>query len=185
MKKFRSEWKSFQELEEKLQFYQTCLVFSETEEDTCRSRKLIDDTKHSLSLITRQPLTPRSGPVASSLDTILKQHRITPQAYHSRSSIGNHCHKYLNPAVYKNITHKVVTQTRACTHNPSVIDEAHTVEVIFNNLNEAFSQIHKVVSHTRPISQSTIPEINTAIRNYMTLCRQQFPRKNNIETTHS
>ena len=54
--------------------------------------------------------------------------------------------------------------------------KAHTVEVIFNNLNEAFSQIHKVVSHTRPISQSTIPEINTAIRNYMTLYRQQFPR---------
>ncbi|KAK3761956.1 hypothetical protein RRG08_035160 [Elysia crispata] len=64
-----------------------------------KHHKLLEDTAHMLDTqIANQKrefltpldadLTPRSGPIASALDTILNKHRITPQAYHSRPSIG-------------------------------------------------------------------------------------------------
>ena len=34
------------------------------------------------------------GPVTSNLDNVLKKNKITIQAYHGRTFVGNRCHKY-------------------------------------------------------------------------------------------
>ena len=52
------------------------------------------------------------------------------------------------------------------------MDKAHTIQIIFNNLNGAFRTIHKFISHTAPIDDSSLPDIQTAIENYMTTYRR-------------
>ena len=177
LQRYGKEWQRVQYLQEKLEFEQSCLIFSETEEDKAKYQEEVNITEHSLSLITHKDLTPRSGPVASSLDTILKTHRITPQAYHSRSFIGNHCHKYLHPTVYRELTQSIITTTKAYTNNPLLIDHAHLLELKFNTLNEAFSKVHTAISHTKAIKQDSLTDIQKTIDNYMTAYRHHVPKK--------
>ena len=67
-----------------------------------------------------------SGPVAANIDTVLQDTYIKIQAFHSRSFIGNHCHKYLKPKVYEDLTNSVVTKTSSLTKNQNIIIEAKT-----------------------------------------------------------
>ena len=137
----------------------------------------IQDIEQRLSSVLYKTLTPRTGPVASSLDTVLNKHKITPQAYHSRSFVGNHCHKYLQPNVYTDLTETIIKQTQTLTNNPFLIDEAYTIQITFNDLNSAFRTVHKFISHTAPIDDSSLPDIQTAIDNYMTIYRRMFHNK--------
>lgn len=44
-----------------------------------------------------------SGPVTSNLD-VLKENKISVQAYHGRLFVGNHCHRYLQATVTENMS---------------------------------------------------------------------------------
>ena len=127
--------------------------------------------------MTHKELKLRAGPIASSLDPVLNKHKITPQAYHSRSFVGNHCHKYLHPSVYRDLTNKIVTQTQVCTYDPIIVDEAHLVQLHFSSLNAALSNVHKAISHTKPIEHSYLPDIQSSIDTYMSIYRKTFPQK--------
>ena len=180
LKKYGSQWRQKQDLENKLQHEEGCLAFSEIETDSNIVNKHahnIQDIEQRLSSVSYKTLTPRTGPVASSLDTVLNKHKITPQAYHSRSFVGNHCHKYLQPNVYTDLTETIIKQTQTLTNNPFLIDEAYTIQITFNDLNSAFRTVHKFVSHTAPIDDSSLPDIQTAIDNYMTIYRRMFHNK--------
>ena len=89
----------------------------------------VENTENALSQIEGAELTFRSGPVASSLDPILTKHRITPQAYHSRSFVGNHCHKYMKPHVYEELTTTITSRTQACAYDPFLVVEAFTLKL--------------------------------------------------------
>ena len=65
------------------------------------------------------------GIICLSLDKVLNKHKITPQKFHSRSFVGNHCHKYLQPDVFTDITAFVISQTEQLTSCPLTIDNAH------------------------------------------------------------
>ena len=177
VKTYGSHWHQLQELKNKHQIEEGCLVFSEEQSDIHRHSQTIENIEQRLSSLSHADLTPRSGPIASALDTILNRHRITPQAYHSRSFAGNHCHKYLQENVYTELTETIVKQTQALTRNPFLIDEACTIQITFNRLNEAFSKVHNAISHTKHIDHSRLPEIKLAIENYMTIYRRMFPYK--------
>ncbi|GFO11820.1 amine oxidase [Plakobranchus ocellatus] len=177
VKQYGAKWWQAQELQYRLEYEQGCLVFSERAEDIEMYKKQVESTEHTLPLLQDTELTPRSGPVASSLDTILTKYRITPQAYHSRSFIGNHCHKYTTPDVYEALTQTIVSQTQACTDNTMVLDEAFTIKFQFDDINRTFSQVHKAISHTDPIQEQSIPAIQTLINNYMTTYRRLYPGK--------
>ena len=166
VKTYGSHWHQLQELKNKHQIEEGCLVFSEGQSDIHRHSQTIENIEQRLSSLSHANLTPRSGPIASALDTILNKHRITPQAYHSRSFVGNHCHKYLQENVYTELTETIVKQTQALTRNPFLIDEVCTIQITFNRLNEAFSKVHNAISHTKHIDQSRLPEIKLAIENY-------------------
>ena len=122
-------------------------------------------------------LTPRSGPVSSKLDDILTHHRITPQAYHSRSFVGNHCNKYLKPKVYTHLTQTIREQTQHYTNDPFTVDKAHTIALKFDNMNDAFRQVHEAAAHSEPIPETSTPAIQASIEAYMTLYRCYFPKK--------
>ncbi|GFN78863.1 amine oxidase [Plakobranchus ocellatus] len=171
-----NKWRQYQELEATLQHEEGCLVFSEAQSDIDEHAQNIHKIENLLSSLSYKPLTPRTGPIASALDPVNK-HRITPQAYHSRSFVGNHCHKYLQQKVYTDLTETIVKQTQTLTSNPFLIDETATIQITFNELNKAFSTVHSAISHTKPIQQSSFPEIQAAIDNYMSVYRRMFPHK--------
>ena len=87
-------------------------------------------------------LTPRTGPVASGLDTVVNKDKITPQAYHGRSFEGNHCHQYLPPNVFTDLTEAIIKQNQTLTDKLFLIDEAHTIHITFSNLNSAFRTVN-------------------------------------------
>ncbi|GFO40644.1 amine oxidase [Plakobranchus ocellatus] len=180
LKRYWSQWGRAYELQERLLYEEGCLGFSElsdSQEQIDKYTQQIHKTENLISFLMHKELQPRIGPIASSLDTVLTKHRITPQAYHSRSFVGNHCHKYLQSAVYTDLTQTIVTKTQQCTSNPMIIDEACNLQLLFDNLNNAFSTVHRAISHTKPIAPSSLPEIEIAIDTYMATYRRMFPRK--------
>ena len=68
------------------------------------------------------------GMICLSLDQVLKKHNITPQKFHSRSFVGNHCHKYLQPEVFKEMSDFVVKKTEELSSCPFVLDSAHEMK---------------------------------------------------------
>ena len=78
------------------------------------------------------------GPVAFSLEERLSNHKICVQAYHSRSLVGNHCHKYLKPNVYNDVCDSMVQKTRELTQLPIIIDLAQQTSRTFKTLNCLF-----------------------------------------------
>ncbi|GFR91920.1 amine oxidase [Elysia marginata] len=152
-------------------------TFSETQAAIDKHAQNVEDIQDLLPTFTHKTLAPRSGPVASTLDTILNKHRITPQAYHSRSFTGNHCHKYLHENVYTKLTESIVKETQTLTSNPFLIDKANIIKITFNDLNKAFAAVHQAISHTKPINHSSLPDLQTAVDAYMTIYRRMFPRK--------
>ena len=137
----------------------------------------IHNTQSLISSLSYKDFSLREGPIASSLDIVLNKHRITPQAYHSKSFVGNHCHKYLQAEVYTDLTQTLVTSTQQCTTNPMIIDEVCTLQMLYNDLNRALSTVHTFISHTHSIPQTSIPEIEKSIDTYMITYRRMFPHK--------
>ena len=146
LKKYGAQWGRAYELQERLVYEEGCLGFSElndSQQQIDKYTQQIHKTESLISFLIHKELQPRVGPIASALDTVLNKHRITPQAYHSRSFVGNHCHKYLQTQVYTDLTQTIVTRTQQCTSNPMIVDEAFTLQLVYNNLNSALSIVHK------------------------------------------
>ena len=74
--------------------------------------------------------------------------------------------------VYTDLTETIIKQTQTFTNNPFLIDKAHTIQIMFNDLNSAFRTVHKFISHTAPLDDSSLPDIQTAIDNYTTTYRR-------------
>ena len=124
-----------------------------------------------------QPLQHGKGPITNSIQGRLDKHKIVPQAYHSRSFIGNHCHKYMKSEVHKDITSHISTYTNTLTQDRSINEAANKVKHTFDTLNGAFSDIHKQISHTQKIDPSEHESIQANINRYMSFYRQYFPDK--------
>ena len=58
-----------------------------------------------------------------------------------------------------------------------IIDEVCTLQMLYNDLNRALSIVHKFISHTHSIPQTSIPEIEKSIDTYMITYRRMFPNK--------
>ena len=91
---FGKNWQKAQDIKEEIEKFQSHILLSRNEDEKKRSEKKLLSAEDQLDSLSYEPLSPRSGLVCSGLDRILDNHNITPQSYHSRSFIGNHCHKY-------------------------------------------------------------------------------------------
>ena len=173
LKAYGSKWKLYKDTKDKIVHLKTCYIVSRDK----KYKKQLNEQKKILRNIQFECLSPRTGPVASNLDEVLKKHRITPQAYHSRSFVGNHCHRYLQPKVYEDLTQSIITQATACTNSPFIIDEAWRIKMIFDDLNNELRQVHELVSHTRTVSRDDLGQIKAKIDAYMRQYRLLFPKK--------
>ena len=177
LKKYDSNWHQVQDLKNKLQLEEGCLIFSETQSDIVKHAQNIHEIEQTLSSFPHKARTPRSGLVTSALDTVLNKHRKKPQAYHSRSFVGNRCHKYLQAKVYSDLIETLVNQTKTLTNNPFLIDKATIIQITFDDLNNAFSAVHNALSHTKRIDHSSLSETQATIDTYMAIYRRMFPHK--------
>ena len=172
LKNYGSNWKQVVKKEEEIQFYGSCARLEENVVLSKQWEAKIIQVEEEKERITYEALKPGTGPVCSQLDEVLDRHAITPQAYHSRAFIGNHCNTYMKSHVYQNITTSIVTTTTKWTNNPFIIDQAYQAKAIFDTLNEAYSRIHVQLSHTNPITGTALTDIKTNIDTYMHLYRQ-------------
>ena len=72
-----------------------------------------------------------SGPVTANLEDVLLQHNIDINAYHGRSFIGNHCHRYLQSCVYTNLCESVTHKTHQLAENEAIRKSAKQVTKVF------------------------------------------------------
>ena len=79
--------------------------------------------------------------------------------------------------VYTDLKETIIKQTQTLTNNPFLKDKAHTIQIIFDDLNSAFRTVHKFITPTAPIDDSSLPDIQTAIDNYMTTYRRMSHNK--------
>ena len=115
----------------------------------------------------------RSGPVTANLDTVLHSHETAMQAYHCRSFIGNHCHKYLQPHVYEEICTSVVAKTTILVTCDNITEEAHAISSKFKQLNKRFSAVHKEVSHSQLVIKEEALASDNTISSYMRFYRKK------------
>lgn len=114
------------------------------------------------------------GPVTANLETILVTHNIVAQAYHSRSFIGNHCNRYLDEAVITDLGHGILQRTYQVTDDHDLHNDAEGIKTKFIKLNRLFSAVHRLVSHTKPVSENNVSAIEDSITEYMTFYRSTF-----------
>jgi hypothetical protein len=133
--------------------------------------------RRSLEQLKFEHLCARSGPVCFSLDAVLTKHKITPQFYHSRAFIGNHCHKYLTCRIYEVLTTEVIKETNNFIQNQEILEKVVVIKKIFDEINESYRNIHILISHSKTISENSIASIESSIQTYINLFRKNFPGK--------
>ena len=167
-------------LEEELYFetHESTLTPDQKEEHKQHLTQIIHQKKLSIDkFLDEASLDQLSGPVASNLETILQQHSIIVQAYHSRSFTGNHCNQYLRPNVIASVCASVSAKTYALTENENIRMDSEHVSQTFHELNTLYSNVHQKVSHSRHVNEEDLPQITININQYMTYFRKQFPKK--------
>ena len=128
-------------------------------------------------------LPTRSGPVCDNLDTVLKDNKISIKAWHSRSFVGNHCHKYMKGA-FKSVCISVVTQVEKLTPDSSILASARDISDKFAVLNAMYAEVHTRVSLCRPMKTEEIYQAQSKIDKYMTYFRNTFPHISVIPKQH-
>ena len=131
----------------------------------------IQISKHDVTL----PLT--SGPTASNLDSVLQEHGIYMQAYHGRSFVGNHCHKYFQYNVYSTLCHSIENSASTLCDATHIADMSEAICQKFLTLNSLYSKVHTSVSHGKTMDENAIQEARKCIDHYMEFYRDTFPNK--------
>ena len=119
----------------------------------------------------------QSGPIVANLTKVLNDHQIQVQAYHSRSFVGNHCHKYLKPEVFHDVCQSIHGIVRSMCDNELLKEEAASVADIFEKLFHLFSQVHMDICHGEYIPDAEYDSIDNKIKAYLAYYHQHFPGK--------
>ena len=130
-----------------------------------------------MKVFGKTDLIKRGGPICSTFDATLNKNNIAPQAYHGRSFIGNHSHKYFKTDIHLQLTKHLFYERTKCTNNQNIIDKAFILKTKLECINAAFSRVHKLVSHCDPIHSSEIPQIQQAVDHNMAVYRRHVPDK--------
>ena len=162
---------------EKLNFYTTCLTLTEENLEKRHWQLKVDKIETEIATLGKKELIKSGGPICSTLDSILNKSKITPQAYHGRSFIENHCNKYFKPGVQEKLTRQLLKATLKPAHNQKFLDIAFLSKRKFDRINIAFSKIHEHILTTEPMTDDRATKIEQKIVDYMTLYCKSFPRK--------
>ena len=79
--------------------------------------------------------------------------------------------------VYKELTQEFINQVQQYTYCTDIIDNANLFKLDFDLLNNAYKEIHHVISHTKAIKSDLLDEYQKLIDDYMVIYRRLFPNK--------
>ena len=105
---------------------------------------------------------------------VLKKNKITMQAYHGHTFVGNHCHKYLQPSVTHDVCQSVVVKTFQLSDDVEVQKKAHDIASKYQILNELFTRVHKSTAHALPTAEEEINNLDSDIIRYMDFYRSDI-----------
>ena len=116
------------------------------------------------------------GPLTATLDEALKKHKIHMQAYHGRSFVGNHCHRYLKEEIYTDVCESVKSKTNFVTIKSSLQMEAEKDVKQIQRTLCFICKSTKKNSHKNPITcGKEIKSFELDIKQYLHLFRLSFP----------
>ena len=118
----------------------------------------------------------RSGPVTSSLEEVLENNNIIVQAYHSRSFTGNHCRKYIQDKVVKEMGDKIMSVVHSLVSDVDIVKDAECVRSKFTKLNSLYQDVHIRIAHSQYISPEDVEDHQAAINTYMAQYRSISPQ---------
>ena len=106
------------------------------------------------------------------------------QAYHGRTFVGNHCHKYLQPSVTHDVCQSVVAKTFQLSDDVEVQKKAHDIASKYQILNELFTRVHKSTAHALPTTEEEINNLDSDIIRYMDFYRSDIAKQKIIPKQH-
>ena len=178
--------KDIHKQEEEVRQLETQLVFNEPNSDAepladfQRNQQTFRDKLHELEdeleeMRNNLELPLLSGPVTKHLDRVLLERKICKQAYHSKAFIGNHCHKYMQPDTITSLCNSIVKKTEELVEESDIKIKATQTSQKFQTLNTLYSNIHAIISHSRPVTDDDINTLDNNIKLYMSFYRREFP----------
>ena len=79
--------------------------------------------------------------------------------------------------IYEKCTEAIVTKTKELTKNETIINKARITKDSFDKVNDAYREVHRLISHCEPIYEDELQYIEQLIHTYMSLYRIEFPGK--------
>ena len=176
-----SNWQKGEEIRQQTEFLKVNKKFfslgadieirNETRESYQKLKQKFDD-------IPFKELEQRNGPISSQLDPIMEKAGVVYVKQFNRSYLGNHCHKYFMEKVFEKCSEAIVEKTEALTMDDDIINFAKQQTRYYDQLNNAYRDVHINVSHCEPITDDDrYQTIETAITDYMTLYRLHHASK--------
>eukprot|EP00057_Strongylocentrotus_purpuratus_P034143 XP_794084.3 PREDICTED: uncharacterized protein LOC589347 [Strongylocentrotus purpuratus] len=126
-----------------------------------------------------------SGPTNVGLEEALQQLRVSRQAYHGRSFVGNHVHKCLQPENTDVITATIAKTVQSlCPNDQDLIQEAEQIATKYNTLLKLFGACHRGINTGTFLDDSVIDKLDRDIKEYMSFYRQNFPTESVTPKQH-
>ncbi|XP_033646390.1 uncharacterized protein LOC117305619 [Asterias rubens] len=123
-----------------------------------------------------------TGPIASSLDGVLKKHKVNRQAYHGKSFVGNHVNKCCQIPVIDALTSQPRLMTDQLPLDELTLEASATIRrnsaeigVKFHEAFSCFADVHKAINHCNPITQSDMERTDVCIKHFLRVYRRCFP----------
>ncbi|XP_063956581.1 uncharacterized protein LOC135154372 [Lytechinus pictus] len=130
-------------------------------------------------------MTVHSGPTNVGLEEALQQLRVSRQAYHGRSFVGNHVHKCLQPENTDLITAAISKKVQSlCPNDRDLIQKAEEIASKYNTLLKLFGACHRGINTGTFLDDSVIDKLDKDIKEYMLFYRQNFPTESVTPKQH-
>eukprot|EP00057_Strongylocentrotus_purpuratus_P005186 XP_003730386.1 PREDICTED: uncharacterized protein LOC100891379 isoform X1 [Strongylocentrotus purpuratus] len=122
------------------------------------------------------------GPIAQSLDEVLKSISVQRQAFHGKSFVGNHVHKCLKEENIRKITNTIVqTADEVC---PALHNEALSIAHRYSECFKLYGSCDHLFNRGDFLTPEHIHMLDDAIREYMTFVRTTFPSESITPKMH-
>ncbi|XP_078681560.1 uncharacterized protein LOC144916318 [Branchiostoma floridae x Branchiostoma belcheri] len=117
------------------------------------------------------------GPLTSQLDPLLQRFRVKRQAFHSQSFIGNHVQRMLQEDAINELTDmvKVTLNTMLESYPDLPLSLARKTASKYKELFDLFAKCHHGYSHTGPMEETAISELDKGIKEFLQFYRNNVP----------
>ncbi|XP_072022975.1 uncharacterized protein [Amphiura filiformis] len=138
--------------------------------------KSLEEAKHEVGLKFGK------GPIANSLDQVLKKHHVERQAYHGKSFVGNHINKLCKPAPIQDLAGqaKAALQLMDSTTEDIPLQawrQAAQIKAKYDDIFHSYADVHAAINQGGNLDDTEIVKAGEAIRRFLRLYREKTSHK--------